>query len=135
MARAIEAAYAEGPVRGGEVLVGYLADKINIVHEPRQPEDGPRDGAMIGARRLRETTAFAKALQEFWEDTRVEVEGNYLLVTKTVRGRRANGETLAETVTSKVRVANGQIVEMLAVSQSASFGKIMEVLQEGGFAG
>ena len=135
VAKDIEHAYREGPTRGGQVLTGYLADKVEITHVPRLPGDGPRDGAPLAAMRLRETVAFERALKNFREDAQVQVEGDCLLVTKTISGERTSGDTVAETVTSKFRVAGGRIVEMFATSRSASFSVLADVLKEGGFTG
>lgn len=135
VADAIAAGYREGPVRSAEVLAALLADTIEIVHEPRMPEDGFRDGAAMGAMRMREVMAFQKALRGFQQKASVEVDGDYVSVLLTISGQRSNGDNVSETVTSKFRTANGKIVAMIATPRSASFAVLHSILQEGGFTG
>ena len=135
VADAIAAGYRESPVRSAEVLAALLADTIEIVHEPRMPEDGFRDGAAMGAMRMREVMAFQKALRGFQQKASVNVDGDYVSVLLTINGQRANGDSVSETVTSRFRIANGKIVQMIATPNSASFAVLGSVLQEGGFTG
>lgn len=133
VAQTIATAYREGPQRSADVLAALLADTVSIVHEPPMPGDGPCSGALMGEMRRRESLAFQKALQGFREQAAVSVDGDCVAVKLTLSGRRANGEAVCETVTSKFRIANGKIVEMIAVPDSASFAVLGSVLQEGGF--
>lgn len=131
----LEAAYRLGPACAADVLTGALAEQVTILHEPRLPSDGLRNGAEMRKGRMAENPAFEKALEGFDEVALITVEGDVMTIRKTMTGtRRSTGEAISETVESRFRVRDGEIVEMLAVSQSASFSLLGDILREGGYA-
>jgi len=130
----LAAAYRVSPIKAAEVLVGYLADTIDIVHDPRVATDGPRDGAKMRDIRVREAHAFDRAIENFAEVAEIIVDGDFLTMRRTMTGtRRKTGEAILQSVASKFRIAGGQIVELRAASQSASFALIHDLLADGGF--
>lgn len=134
MAQAIKAAYADGYMRGAEAVGSFFAEQIEVVHEPSMPGDGVRDGAPLRGHQAREMAAFNRALRGFRQDTQVDVEGDCLVLTMSMQGRRGTGQEIDETVTAKFRVANGRIMGMRATAaKPSSFGVLAEVLVEGGF--
>lgn len=127
-------AYRAGPTRATEVLVSYLADVIDVVHDPRVPTDGPRDGAKMRKMRLQEAAAFDRAVEGYNEVADITVDGDLLTLRRTMTGKqRSTGKTFSEAVESRFRIKDGQIAELHATSGSSSFALIHELLREGGF--
>jgi ketosteroid isomerase-like protein len=129
----LRAAYKISPEAAAEALGARLAEKFEFRHDPPTPADGMAEAATAIVGRRNELVAFRKALTDFSETAEISTEGDELLILLTITGTLADGRPLSANIDARYRVADGEIVGMLA-KLPANGPMLMEALQAGGWS-
>jgi hypothetical protein len=105
----LRAAYAEGFEEGLAAPAPFVADVVEIVHDPANPVDGERPGSELAEMWSREGPMLRSAMPDVdLTDVAIDAHGDEVELRAMLRGTSPDGSTLAHPYTVRYTLRAGR---------------------------
>jgi hypothetical protein len=133
IARELQSAYDEGPEAAAQVMTRYLAEQVQIRHDPPSVTDGLVARDSMADHRNAEQAAFRRTLSDFTETARVSAAGESILVEIKFAGTLPDGTAVELTIPATYELEDGRIVRLTARVDPEASAALRAALAENGF--
>ncbi|WP_158221184.1 nuclear transport factor 2 family protein [Kineosporia sp. R_H_3] len=125
------AAYVAGRDAVTEAFRACLADQVDLLHEPGQPQDGvyPRD--VLVAAQAAQAERLAGVLRQYAENVEISAAGDEVTVRLVITGSLPDGTGVTITGRDVLAVAGGRIVRMVSTFASDQMPALVAALTSG----
>jgi hypothetical protein len=108
-------AYAHGPDAVTKALDATFAARVEIVHEPAQPQDGTYEKRVLVDAQADRAAQFARVMPDYLEEVSVSTLGDVITIELTSRGTLPDGTRVRIVGTDRLTVGGGEVTRMASM--------------------
>jgi ketosteroid isomerase-like protein len=128
IADALAAAYATNRPAVTAAFEAALAERVELVHLPAQPQDGVYDRSLLVAAQAAQAERIAAIIKDFREVVTTSATADEVTVTLSISGTLPNGTPIAINGTDVLTVADGRVHRMLSMVESEQWDALLAAL-------
>ena len=133
VANQLRALYRDAPSEVDRTVSALFAEKVELLHNPPGPLDGPFDRTLLTKIRDAEEAAVHAVLPDLVpHDVDIMVADDTITVSCRMIGHKADGTVVNLPTASRYTVADGQIVGLQSLVEPAVGEQWRDILAEGG---
>jgi|tagenome__1003787_1003787.scaffolds.fasta_scaffold19434257_1 hypothetical protein len=125
------AAYAIGREAVTEVFEANLAEQVEVLHSPGQPQDGFYDRASLVAAQATQADRLVSVLRDYRETVATSAMADAVTVRLVISGTLPGGTVVTINGTDVLTVAEGCIVRMVSAFASDQMAVLVGALMSG----
>jgi len=121
-------AYATGGPAVTAAFEAALAERVELVHRPAQPQDGVYDRAVLVAAQTAQADRIASVLKDFRQTASISAGADEVTVRLAISGTLPDGTAIAISGTDVLAVADGRVHRMVSVFESDQLTALVAAL-------
>jgi glucose-6-phosphate dehydrogenase assembly protein OpcA len=130
VADALTVAFEAGQESVAKVFAAHLAERVEVVHSPGQPQDGLYDSVVVAAAQAAQADRLSKILSRFTQAAAVSARAAEVTVRLHITGTLPDDTAVTINGTDVLTIADGRIIRLLSTVDCEQLGALVAALTQ-----